>query len=85
MDFLTDNIDEDAERVKRRKERMEKMRQEKQKQMKRRQKLKVIIPTVFLGVLVVGILLVIVSTFGKKKQESVQGDNFIIEVMSNER
>lgn len=79
MDFLTDNIDEDAERIKRRKERMEKMRQEKQRQMKRRQKLKVIIPTVFLGVLVVGISLVTVSTFGKKKQESVQGDNLIIE------
>jgi len=79
MDFLTDNIDEDAERIKRRKERMEKMRQEKQRQMKRRQKLKVIIPTVFLGVLVVGISLVTVSAFGKKKQESVQGDNLIIE------
>lgn len=79
MDFLTDNIDEDAERIKRRKERMEKMRQEKQRQMKRRQKLKVIIPTVFLGVLVVGISLVTVSTFGKKKQESVQGDSFVIE------
>ena len=79
MDFLTDNIDEDAERIKRRKERMEKMRQEKQRQMKRRQRLKVIIPTVFLGVLVVGISLVTVSAFGKKKQESVQGDNLIIE------
>ena len=79
MDFLTDNIDEDAERIKRRKERMEKMRQEKQRQMKRRQKLKVIIPTVFLGVLVVGISLVTVSAFGKKKQESIQGDNLIIE------
>ena len=45
MDFLTDNIDEDAERVKRRKERMEKMRQEKKKQMYSQLLMKYLLPS----------------------------------------
>lgn len=80
MDFLTDNVDEDAERVKRRKERMEKMRQEKQKQMRRRQQMKVLIPIVAFGVVVVGISFVTVAAIGKKKTENVQKDNLTVAV-----
>ena len=79
MDFLTDNIDEDAERVRRRKEKVEKMRQEKLRQMKRRQKMKIIIPIIFLGVLGVGISLITVNTFGKKNREIAQRDNIIVQ------
>ncbi len=82
MDFLTDNIDEDAERVRRRKEKVEKMRQEKLRQMKRRQKMKIIIPIIFLGVLGVGISLITVNTFGKKNREIAQRDNIIVEEVS---
>lgn len=75
MEFITENIDEDADRIKRRKERMEKMRQEKRRQMKRRKAMKRMIPLAALGVLVVGISLVLVNRLGEKKQEKVLASN----------
>ena len=78
MEFITENIDEDADRIKRRKERMEKMRQEKRRQMKRRKAMKRMIPLAALGVFVVGVSLVIANRLGEKKQEAVQSENSVV-------
>lgn len=82
MDFFTDTIDEEAERVKRRKERMEKMRQEKQRQLKRRQKMKKLLPVAGLGIIVLSMSVTGVFMLGKEKQgmqqEVVEADSSVI-------
>lgn len=79
MEFIAENIDEDADRIKRRKERMEKMRLEKRRQMKRRKAIKKIIPLAAFGVLVIGISLAMVNKSGEKKEEVVQREVSVVE------
>lgn len=78
MEFITENIDEDAARIKRRKERMDKMRQEKMRQMKRRKAMKKMIPLAAFGILAIGISLVIANKSGEKKEEMVQNEISVV-------
>lgn len=79
MEFITENIDEDADRIKRRKERVEKMRQEKMRQIKRRKAMKKMIPLAAVGVLAIGISLAIANKSGEKKEEMVQNEISVVE------
>ena len=70
MDYMLDNVDEDRERIQRRKERMEKMRQEKQKQMERRQRMKKVIPAVVCGLLVLCLGVAGMVILGERKPKT---------------
>lgn len=68
MDYLTDNIDEDAERTRRRKERAARMRQEKQRQLRRRRRMKMLMNRTA-GILAIVLIMVFAITAFDKKQE----------------
>ena len=69
MDYLNDNIDEEAERLRRRKERMEKMRQEKQRQLERRRRIKKMIPLAAMGIVIISVVLTSTALLKGKAQE----------------
>ena len=69
MDYLNNNIDEEAERLRRRKERMEKMRQEKQRQLERRRRIKKMIPLAAMGIVIISVVLTSTALLKGKAQE----------------
>ena len=74
MDYVLENVDEDRERMQRRKERAERMRREKQLQMKRRRRMKMLL-TRAAGVLVVALVMIVVITaFGKRETVETNSD-----------
>ena len=69
MDYYIDNIDEEAARMQRRKERNARMRLEKQRQMRRRRKMKLIMKR-SAGILAFVLVMAIsVTAFSKKPQD----------------
>lgn len=68
MDYMIDNIEEDIERMQRRKERNERMRREKQLQMKRRRRIKMILHR-SAGILAIVLVMTVAITAFKKKPE----------------
>lgn len=69
MDYYIDNIDEEAARMQRRKERNARMRLEKQRQMRRRRKMKLIMKR-SVGILAFVLVMAIsVTAFSKKPQD----------------
>lgn len=69
MDYMLDNVDEDRERMQRRKERIERMRREKQLQMRRRRRMKMLLNK-SIGVLAVVLLITVAITAFKKQSEA---------------
>lgn len=74
MDYTIDNIDEEAARLQRRRERIERMRREKQRQMRRRRRMKMLMKR---GAVIFALVLVTVigmTVLGSKSQETVVAD-----------
>lgn len=71
MDYSIDNIDEEAARLQRRRERLERMRREKQRQMRRRRRMKMLMKRAagVLAILLVATIAIVV--FGTKSKEEV--------------
>lgn len=97
MDYLKDNIEE-AERLRRRKERMEKMRQEKKRQMERRRRMKKMIPLAAVCLVMLSAALTSLALLkGKAREkdatqavetvtseENLSGENMQMESMASE-
>ena len=70
MDYLIDDIDEEAEKIRRRKERAARMRQEKQKQMRRRRRMKMIMNRTAAILAIVLVMAVAITAFNKKAEDA---------------
>lgn len=81
MDYLLDTVDEDRERIQRRKERAERMRREKQLQMKRRRRMKMLL-TRSVGVLAIVLVLTVVITAFRKQETAETNSDYEIAATS---
>jgi len=80
MDYYIDNIDEEAARLQRRKERNARMRLEKQRQMRRRRKMKLIMKRSAGIFAIVVVMSVSITAFSRKPQ-----DEFSVKTESEEK
>ena len=84
MDYLIDNMEEDAARALRRKERAARMRREKQLQMRRRRRIKMIMKCVGGMTAILIVAVVAINGFGTKQEENVVNSNVASEAEKNQ-